>query len=268
MARRVKIRRVVDGDSVEAQYGGLLGMMRRRPFPVRLYAIDAPELAQPNGAAARAHLQSLVRGGGSLRIEVMDTDRYGRRVALLYRGRGRRGRRNSVNAQMVQAGMAYWYGRYGGQELGLDRAEAEARRQRRGVWRRGGKGQRPWDYRSDRRNREGRRGGTLAVAAAVDCGGGSDGYLAGGHCLRRRGGGNWAADWRRAGGVAGVGRGRQTGGREGSQTPGARGWCWYVGMGMGNQAGLFGKRDFVAVGSVSFQVVWPAVHLSGTGRRP
>lgn len=173
MARRVKIRRVVDGDSVEAQYGGLLGMMRRRPFPVRLYAIDAPELAQPNGAAARAHLQSLVGGGGSLRIEVMDTDRYGRRVALLYRGRGRRGRRNSVNAQMVQAGMAYWYGRYGGQELGLDRAEAEARRQRRGVWRRGGKGQRPWDYRSDRRNREGRRGGRwrwrrrLIVAAAV-----------------------------------------------------------------------------------------------------
>ena len=169
MARRVKIRRVVDGDSVEAQYGGLLGMMRRRPFPVRLYAIDAPELAQPNGAAARAHLQSLVGGGGSLRIEVMDTDRYGRRVALLYRGRGRRGRRNSVNAQMVQAGMAYWYGRYGGQELGFDRVEAEARRRRRGVWRRGGKGQRPWDYRSDRRNREGRRRWRrrLIVALAV-----------------------------------------------------------------------------------------------------
>ena len=150
MARRVKIQRVVDGDSLEVQYAGVRGWLRRRPFAVRLYAIDAPELAQPGGAAARAHLQSLLRRGG-VRMELMDTDRYGRRVALLYRGR--RGRRRSVNLAMVQDGMAHWYGRYGGKELGFDRAEAEARARRRGIWRHRAGAQRPWDYRAEQRNR-------------------------------------------------------------------------------------------------------------------
>ena len=150
MARRVKIRRVVDGDSLEVQYAGFYGRLRRRPFPVRLYAIDAPELSQPDGTTARAHLQSLVRRGG-IRMELMDTDRYGRRVALLYRGR--RGRRRSVNLAMVQDGMAHWYRRYGGRELGFDRAEAEARARRRGIWRHRAGPQRPWDYRAEQRNR-------------------------------------------------------------------------------------------------------------------
>ena len=150
MARRVKISRVVDGDSLEVQYAGLYGRLRRRPFAVRLYAIDAPELSQPDGAAARAHLQSLVRRGG-IRMELMDTDRYGRRVALLYRGR--RGRRRSLNLAMVQDGMAHWYRRYGGRELGFDRAEAEARARRRGIWRHRAGAQRPWDYRAEQRRR-------------------------------------------------------------------------------------------------------------------
>ena len=150
MARRVKIRRIVDGDSLEAQYVGCYGWLRRRPFTVRLYAIDAPELSQPGGTASRAHLQSLVRRGG-LRMELVDTDRYGRRVALLYRGR--RGRRRSVNLAMVQDGMAHWYRRYGGRELGFERAEAEARARRRGIWRHRAGAQRPWDYRTEQRNR-------------------------------------------------------------------------------------------------------------------
>ena len=153
MARKVKIRRVVDGDTLEVQYGGLFGLMRRRPFRVRLYAIDAPELAQPYGKEAREHLRALVRRGG-IRMELTGTDRYGRRVALLYRSRRRK---ESINLMMVRDGMAHWYQRYGGRELGFDRAEAAARAERRGIWRGRGGAQRPWEYRAAGRRAGARR---------------------------------------------------------------------------------------------------------------
>lgn len=168
MARKVTIHRVVDGDSLVVKYGGLFSCLRR-PFPVRLYGIDAPELAQPYGREAQRQLASLVRRGG-IRMDVMATDRYGRTVGLLYAGRIRG---ESVNAAMVRAGMAYWYRRYGGRELGFPEAEAEAKTKRRGVWRDGRRATRPWDYRanlrraSQRRRRLRRFFIRLAVAGAV-----------------------------------------------------------------------------------------------------
>ncbi len=153
-ARRVQIERVVDGDSLEVKYGGLFSFLRR-PFAVRLYGIDAPELAQPYGAEARRELASLVRRGG-VRMEEIAIDRYGRCVGLLYRPR--QGRQQSINRAMVQAGYAYWYRRYGGQQLGFPEAEAEAKTRRRGVWQdRQGSRQRPWDYRADQRRAGPRR---------------------------------------------------------------------------------------------------------------
>ena len=65
-------------------------------------------------------------------MEAIAIDRYGRTVGLLYRSR--RGRQQSVNLMMVSSGMAYWYRRYGGRELGFPEAEEEAKTQRRGVW--------------------------------------------------------------------------------------------------------------------------------------
>ncbi len=153
MARKVKVRRVVDGDSLVVNYGGLFSCLRR-PFPVRLYGIDAPELAQPYGPEARKELASLVRRG-AVRMDVMATDRYGRTVGLIYAGRRRR---ESVNVAMVRAGMAYWYRRYGGRNLGFPEAEAEAKTRRRGVWRDGRRARRPWDYRADQRRARQRRG--------------------------------------------------------------------------------------------------------------
>ena len=153
MPRRVRIRRVIDGDSLEVKYAGLFSFLRR-PFPVRLYGIDAPELAQPYGQESRKQLQSLVRRGG-IRMESMATDRYGRTVGLLYR---RRRRDQSVNVEMVRSGMAWWYRRYGGRDLGFPEAEAEAKRRRCGVWRDGDRIRRPWDYRAAlRRGRRRRR---------------------------------------------------------------------------------------------------------------
>ncbi len=153
MARRVRIRRVIDGDSLEVKYAGLFSFLRR-PFPVRLYGIDAPELAQPYGQESRKQLETLVRRGG-IRMDAMATDRYGRTVGLLYQPR-RRGQ--SVNVEMVRSGMAWWYRRYGGRDLGFPEAEAEAKRRRRGVWKDGDRIRRPWDYRTGlRRARQRRR---------------------------------------------------------------------------------------------------------------
>ena len=136
------------------KYAGFFGFLRR-PFPVRLYAIDAPELAQPYGAEARDELASLVRRG-RINLEAVATDRYGRTVGLLYWSR--RGRQQSVNLMMVSSGMAYWYRRYGGRELGFPEAEEEAKTERRGVWKdRRSEQQRPWDYRAELRQRRQRR---------------------------------------------------------------------------------------------------------------
>ena len=84
----------------------------------------------------------------------MHTDRYGRQVAILYQ-RGQ-GRRRSVNRMMVEQGHARWYSSYGGQELGLDDAERNARKRRRGLWATR-RAVAPWEHRRARRQSAGRR---------------------------------------------------------------------------------------------------------------
>ena len=64
MARRVRIRRVIDGDSLEVKYAGLFSFLRR-PFPVRLYGIDAPELAHPTGRSRASSCRVWCAGAGS-----------------------------------------------------------------------------------------------------------------------------------------------------------------------------------------------------------
>ena len=166
------VQRVVDGDSLQVKRAGIFSFLRRS-FPVRLYAIDAPELAQPFGQESRQALESLVKRG-RVRMEEVSEDRYGRRVGLLYRSQ--RGREEMINVAMVRSGMAYWYRRYGGRELGFPEAEARARSRRLGVWS-GERRQRPWHYRAQGRRRERRRVrvvwiaiGSFILAAAVALG--------------------------------------------------------------------------------------------------
>lgn len=101
-------------------------------FRLRLYGIDAPEGDQKFGREARDRLNVLVRGRGDLLLRPTGSDRYGRTVGILYHRS--EGKGNSINRQLVEEGLARWYDTYGGQEIGLDRAEREARRRRRGIW--------------------------------------------------------------------------------------------------------------------------------------
>ena len=142
---RITNIRVVDGDSIEARYKGQLAR-------IRLYGIDAPELAQLEGPESAEHLAALVRRSRTLVMEVIDQDHYGRLVGLIYAERSHR--RNSLNLRMVREGQAYAYTRFGGAEFGMRPAERDAQAARRGLWRHGTDGgERPWDFRERGRER-------------------------------------------------------------------------------------------------------------------
>ncbi|PTX52482.1 endonuclease YncB(thermonuclease family) [Gemmobacter caeni] len=102
---------VIDGDTLVAD--------RVR---IRLHGIDAPELSQAGGEAARAYLIRLI-GGDPVRIEPLGTDLYERRVARVHGSAGDLGRR------MVRDG--YARAAYGTDYAAEERA---ARAARAGLW--------------------------------------------------------------------------------------------------------------------------------------
>ncbi len=141
----VQVVSVQDGDSLVVR---LARSRNDEQYRVRLYAIDAPERDQQFGSEARDYLRGLVRNRADLTLETVDTDQYGRLVGVLYyRGMDRR---RSINRLMVEQGLAYWYSSFGGHELGLERAERDARRRHRGVWASGGQVA-PWEHRRKQR---------------------------------------------------------------------------------------------------------------------
>lgn len=76
------------------------------PVSVRLYGIDAPETQQTHGEFATIALAELLPGGASVEVIPMDTDRYGRTVALVaHAGK-------VVSGAMVAAGHAWVYPKY------------------------------------------------------------------------------------------------------------------------------------------------------------
>jgi endonuclease YncB( thermonuclease family) len=100
---------------------------------VRLFGVDAPEMDQmcdrngrlwACGAMARDMLADLV-AAGRLACDVVDTDRYGRAVAVCALGE------QDVGAQMVRQGGAIAYRRYSERYVN---AEIAARRDGLGIW--------------------------------------------------------------------------------------------------------------------------------------
>jgi endonuclease YncB( thermonuclease family) len=71
----------------------------RREVKIRLAEIDTPESRQPYGTRARQALSDLAFRR-EVRVDVQDTDRYGRTVRRIYAGRV------DVNAETVRRGAA------------------------------------------------------------------------------------------------------------------------------------------------------------------
>jgi len=119
----VKVVGIADGDMITVVRDG------REQVKMRLYGIDAPESGQSFGKASKRNLSSMVHGR-SVQVEVMDTDRYGRTVALIFMDG------EDVNAAQLRSGHAWLYRQYCkiwvyGQWAGL---ETEARSKGAGLW--------------------------------------------------------------------------------------------------------------------------------------
>ena len=119
---------------------------------VRLACIDAPETSQaPYGNDARRILQEQLPIGTEVSLRSRATDRYGRTVAEVLRGK------TNINQALVAAGAAFVYWQYieGCDRETYSRLENEARFKSLGVWAVPGGIQRPWDYRRGRRSGSG-----------------------------------------------------------------------------------------------------------------
>ncbi|MFH1724510.1 MAG: thermonuclease family protein [Elusimicrobiota bacterium] len=128
-----EVVRVHDGDIIEV-------MRKGKAVRVRLHGIDCPEKDQPFGTAAKKSMSELVFGKTVL-VVVYDTDHYGRLVGEVFKDH------RSVNAALVEAGLAWWYRRYAPDDKELGRLEAEARKEKRGLWAEE-KALPPWEFRS------------------------------------------------------------------------------------------------------------------------
>ncbi len=142
------VRHVADGDTVTAVTN------EGAKLKVRLYGIDAPEIqhinrrtgivskpGQPYGEEAYRTLESKVLGK-SVKLQIMDIDRYRRMVAILYLGD------RDINREMVQEGFAWAYREYlhGPYASEYIDAETEARSKHLGLWRQANPLP-PWEFR-------------------------------------------------------------------------------------------------------------------------
>ena len=144
-----KVTKVSDGDTIQVWDNG-----HSIKYRVRLYGIDAPETekknhrtgimskpGQPYGEAAFQALKGKVVGK-TVRIEIIDKDRYKRMVSVVWLGE------RNINREMVKEGWAWAYRQY------LDRPHAseyigdeeEARRRKLGLWKDSNPTP-PWEFR-------------------------------------------------------------------------------------------------------------------------
>lgn len=118
---RAKIIQVTDGDTYRAlrENGQIV--------PVRLWGVDAPELGQPYGEAAR-RLVLRQLSQNQVRIDVLDPDPYGRLVAHVHVGT------KELSKILLARGLAWYDDRQAPNAAALKRLERQARVANRCLW--------------------------------------------------------------------------------------------------------------------------------------
>ena len=131
-----RVLSVGDGDTLRVSRGEDMQT-------IRLACIDAPEMRQPTyGELAKQQLQALLPVNTVVSLRPVDTDRYGRVVAEIFRPDG------NVNLSLVSSGHAVVYRQYLGNcnaETYLN-AEAVAQQNGLGFWSQPNPVM-PWDFR-------------------------------------------------------------------------------------------------------------------------
>jgi endonuclease YncB( thermonuclease family) len=115
---------VTDGDTIK-----VMGSHNKQ-VKIRLYGIDTPERGQPFSKKAKQFTSKLVYGK-VVEVEVMDTDRYGRTVAMIYADK------ILLNEKLLKAGLAWVYYQYCHEIICHAWADYQfaAKLDKRGLWR-------------------------------------------------------------------------------------------------------------------------------------
>jgi len=116
---------------------------------LRIHGIDAPEAGQSCERAGRTYAcgdaatraMAALLGSGAVSCQVLDTDRYGRRVARCRNAQGL-----DIGGELVRQGWAVAFTRYAADYLAQER---EARAARRGLW--AGRFEAPAEWRAQHR---------------------------------------------------------------------------------------------------------------------
>jgi micrococcal nuclease len=128
---------VIDGDTIRVTHD-------LKSVKVRLYGVDCPEIKQTGGKAARALVRRLALGRVLL-IESKGEDRYKRVIGRVYMLSG-----ETLSQELVKAGRCWWYRKYAPDDQYLKELEAEARAEKRGLWKKPNPIP-PWEWRKQRR---------------------------------------------------------------------------------------------------------------------
>ncbi|MDL2210023.1 thermonuclease family protein [Desulfovibrio sp. OttesenSCG-928-O18] len=131
-----KVLQVVDGDTVVVLNGA--GKIEK----VRLYGIDCPESRQAGGQEAMTFARDLLLFS-SVSLSVVETDQYGRSVAVVRLQDGR-----LANEELVKAGHAWVYRSYCKEAICASwyAYERRAKKQSLGLWNRKNPTP-PWQWR-------------------------------------------------------------------------------------------------------------------------
>lgn len=134
------VKKVIDGDS-------LLVTTDRGNIEVRLYGVDCPEYDQPFSREAKVFTQKAVLGK-KVMIEPVTEDSYGRTVAVVAKGE------DTVNRELVQAGLAWVYPRYCRKAVctSWKKDERTARDEKIGLWQETQPNP-PWQWKKTKRNK-------------------------------------------------------------------------------------------------------------------
>ena len=134
----VQVVGVHDGDTIRVVADG-------HEIKIRLYGIDAPESAQAYSRISTHGLKMLL-AGRKINIDAVDTDRYGRTVAIVYADGA------TVNEAMVANGLAWVFPKYCRKSFcsAWHAAENRAKTDQRGLWQDPAPLP-PWEWRRARR---------------------------------------------------------------------------------------------------------------------
>lgn len=142
---KLKVERVVDGDSITVSYSG-------NNVNVRLYAIDSPEDGQGGGDEAAYKLRKLLQSNERyVYLETHGIDHNGRLLATAYIVHSNN--LINVNELMILSGQAWFYKEYSDKlqkhkQIQLNQLEKWARKKRIGLW--SSKNPiPPWEWRND-----------------------------------------------------------------------------------------------------------------------